>query len=79
MSEPFRDHAGWDMGLQTKPERPSYRSLLFEAIRARQILSLDQINEVIDAVLSVDPEDAVAAPAALRYDRKFAADGRVIE
>ncbi|GAA1148998.1 hypothetical protein MOX01_22100 [Microbacterium oxydans] len=66
-------------GHNGEPDRPTYRSLLFEAIRARQIVSLDQIDEVIDAVLSVDTEDIFPNPAALRYDRTFAADGRVIE
>ncbi|KTR78020.1 hypothetical protein NS234_04965 [Microbacterium oxydans] len=79
MRVPFRDHAGWDMSLQTKSTPTDYRSRLFEAVRSLHIVSLDQINEVIDAVLSVDPEDATPAPAALRYDRRFAADGIVIK
>lgn len=54
-----------------------YRLRLFDAIRARHIVSLDQIDEVIDAVLSVDPDDAAPDPWTLRYDRKFTPDGHV--
>lgn len=57
MSEPLRDHAGWDMGLQTKPPADN---------KVRVSVSNNEVSVALHAWNSTRGTDREAMRAAIR-------------